>query len=453
MNVAKESIDKLNAVVKVNVTKEDYEPKVAEVLKDYRRKASVPGFRPGKVPPQLIDRMYRKPVMADQINKLVSESLFKYIEEQKLSILGDPLPSETQQKPIDWDNDNEFEFAFDLGLSPEFELKVSAKDKVPYYLIQVSDEMLNNYLKNITSRHGEFKPVDVATDSEILRGTLSELGPDGQLLDGGFSTDATLALTVMDDADVKKQFAGAKVGDIISFDLKKAYPNENKCSSILRTTKENLATLGSMFSFTLNSVEKFEEAEINQALFDKVYGEGTVSTEEEFKNKVKEEISGALDSESGVKFRLDVRDKMLDKTSIELPVTFLKRWLVEANRDKKVTVDEIERDWEHFEKDLKWQLIKNNFIKENNFTVTEEEVLDAAKADLLNQYRYYGIANVPDEELTKYAKEFITKRESYQRYAERKLEDKVFAYLKETVKLDQKEVSEDEFKKLAEVAK
>jgi trigger factor len=450
MNITKENLDELNAVLKVKVGKEDYDEKVNNVLKDYRKKAKIDGFRPGKVPLGLINKMYRKPVLADEINKLVSESISKYLLEEKLNVLGEPLPHEEEKPSIDWDNDTEFEFAFDLGLAPDLEFSVSNKDKVPFYRIKIDEELRNKYIDNYTSRLGSFKTVDEVVENEMIKADIVQLNEGGDVKENGISAaDASISVEMVKDDKIKKQFIGTKVGDIVNVDLKKAFPSDAELTSMLKIEKEQVKEVTGVFQVTIKSISKYEKAEINQELWDKLYGEGQVKTKEEFTKKIDEEIRINLERDSEYRFRLDIKDALVKKFKKALPKEFLIRWLLEVN-EGKFTREDIEKDYDHFEEDLKWQLIRDKFIQENEIKVSDEEVLDTAKEFTRAQFMQYGLSNVPDEQLEAYARESLKREKDRKSLYEKKYEDKVVELLKEMVKLDEKEISSEKFDKLFE---
>jgi trigger factor len=453
MNIVKENTDALNAVIKVHVTPEDYNEKVETILKDYRRKANIPGFRPGKVPFGMIKKIYYKPVLADELNKLVIDSVFKYIYEEKLEILGEPLPAEKEEDPIDFDNDTEFNFAFDIGLSPVFELKISTKDKIPYYSIKVDEETITKHIENIRQRYGSFKTVDDVTENAYLKGILKQVGPNNEPLEDGLQNEeSSLAVKIIKDEKIKKEFIGKKKGDKMVFDLKKAFPNDTEIAGLLRIDKDVAKDISGNFEFEILEISDFEKAQLDQSLFDKVYGEGNVRSEEEFKNKVIEEIKGAYALDSDYKFKLDAKDHFIDKFKLELPAEFLKRWLVRINKDK-YTAEDIDKDFDKFEKDLHWQLISSRIVKENGIKVEEEETKAQAKKYALMQYQQYGIPNVPDEMLENFAGQILQNEDEKRKISDMVLDQKVFNYLKESVKLDEKEISLEKFNKLFEELK
>lgn len=447
MNVIHENTDALNAVLKVSVEQADYETSVDQKLKDYRKKAVIKGFRPGKAPSTLINKLYRVPIMVEEVNKLVSESISNYISESKINILGEPLPSETQEK-IDWDNDRNFELTFDMGLAPEFEVKLTKRDKVPFYTIKVDDKMREGYIENILNRYGTYVDAETANEKGLLKVTLTELAENEDPKEGGITVEnASVAVTLVADQDEQKKLIGSKVGDILTIDVNKSFPNETDRASLLNIKKEELATINPVFQATVTEVKDYVKAELNQELFDKIYGEGTVKTNEEFNAKLDEDIKANLLGESEQKFYVDMREKLIEKFSIELPKEFLIRWFVAVN-DGKYTREQIETDYPSFENDLKWQLIRDKIAQEQEFKVEEEEIQNVAKSQVYSMMMQYGMSQLPEDFIDNYAKDLVKKPEERRKFAERIIENKVVGWVKEALKLDEKEVSTDEFNKL-----
>lgn len=443
MNITKENIDDLNAVLKVQITPEDYEGKVQDVVNDYRKKARIDGFRPGKVPTGLIRKMYGKAILVEEVNKLISQSLNDYITNEKLNLLGEPLPNESQ-KQIDFDNDKAFEFAFDIAVGPEIEIKLSKRDKIVFYNIEADQKLIDSQKDNYARRFGEFVQVEAAEDKDMLKGTFVQTDENGVAIEDGIVTEeVTVSLEMMKDEESKKLFIGQKAGEKINFDVKKAFPNDTEISSMLRIDKELVADLAPNFEFEIKTVERFQPAEINQELFDKAFGEGEVKSEEELEAKIVEELKENLNKEAEYRFLFDTKKKLVKKFDPALPEAFLKRWLKASNN--KLTEEQIENEFEAFTEDLKWQLIKDTITREQEFKVEEQEVLDLAKEITLAQFRQYGLANLPDEQLEQYAMEILKKQEEQRKIVEKILENKVLAYIKETVKIDEKEVSTSEF--------
>ena len=443
MNVIHENTDALNAVLKVSVEQADYETSVEQKLKDYRKKATIKGFRPGKAPASLINKLYRAPILVEEVNKLISESISNYISESKINILGEPLPSETQEK-IDWENDKNFEFTFDMGLAPEFEIKLTKRDKVPFYTIKVDKKMREGYIENILNRYGTYVDADTANEKGLLKVMLTELNENEEPKEGGISVEnASVAVSLVADQDEQKKLIGTKVGDILVIDVNKSFPNETDRASLLNIKKEELSSISPVFQATVTEVKDYAKAELNQELFDKIYGEGTVKTEDEFNAKLDEDIKANLLGESEQKFYVDMREKF----AIELPKEFLIRWFVAVN-DGKYTRDQIETDYPSFENDLKWQLIRDKIAQEQEFKVEEEEILNVAKSHVYGMMMQYGMSQLPEDFIDNYAKDLVKKPEERRKFAERILENKVVGWVKEAIKLDEKEVSADEFNKL-----
>jgi trigger factor len=352
MNISMENSDPLNAIVIMKVDQGDYEDKVGDVLKDYRRKARVDGFRPGKVPMGIIRKMYYTPVLVDEVNKLVSESLFNYLQENEVKILGEPLAHKDDSQKIDFEKDTEFEFKFDLGLAPEIKLEPTAKDKIPYYTIKVDKKQEDEYVDSLLGRYGEFIPVDKASGDELVKCTLVKADKEGNEVENGIRIEnVSMSLDMMKDDDQKVLFDGAGGGDEVVFDVKKAYPNDTEVASMLRIDKEEVAMLEGTFKALIDEVMKFEKATVGQEFFDKVYGEGEVTSEDDFRERVRNEISGNYERESEYRFMVDVRESMIKKAKVDLPVDFLKRWMVETNEN--ITEEQIADDFDKYEDDFR----------------------------------------------------------------------------------------------------
>lgn len=449
MNIVRKDLDQNNAVVTLRIEKADYAEKVDKTLRDYRKKANIPGFRPGMVPVGLVKKMYGKAVLAEEINKLVSDSLFNYIRENNVNILGEPLPNETEQQPIDFDTQEEFEFIFDLGIAPEFEVALSKKDKVKYYDIKVSDEMIDNQVKSYTGRYGKYIQEEVVEEKDMLKGELLEKA-NGKVNESGIKVqDATLTAAYMKDDAQKALFVGAKKGDIVTFNPAKAFENETEISSLLKISKDAAKTIESDFQLKIESITRYHESEINQELFDKVYGDGVVATEEEFRAKIKENIQENLISDSEYKFGVDAQEMLVAKfNDISFPDTFLKRWVLSSNEN--ITAETLEQDFPKMIADLKWHLVKDKLVKANDVKVEKEDVEDFAKKMAKAQFAQYGMIGMDDEIIANYAKDMMKKEDTLKNIIERVAEQKVFTVVKEAVKLDNKEVTIEEFNKMFE---
>jgi trigger factor len=449
MNISRENIDDLNAVLKVEIMKADYEQNVEKTLRDYRKKANVKGFRPGMVPIGLVKKMYGKAVQLDEINKLVSESIQKYLTDEKIDILGDPLPRSNENELINFDTQEDFVFSFELGLAPKFELGLSKKNEVICYDLAIDEKMRNDYISNYTRRFGEFRSTDITGDSDMLKGNIAALDETGNIVPDGLAAENTaLTISVIKDEEIKKLFTGKKAGESIDFDLRKALPNDYEIAGILRKQKEEVADLNGNFRYTINEINRFVPAEVNQELFDKIYGEGVVKTDEEFAAKIEEEISKNLKRESDYKLMLDIKALALEKTEFTLPEEFLKRWLLKVN--EKTTEEQIDKEFDSFRKDLRWQMIRNKVARENEIKISEEELHDEAMNITRYQFQQYGLFYATDEQIHNYAHEMLKREDDAKRIADKILEEKAIEKLKEVVKLENKTVTVEEFNKLFE---
>lgn len=449
MNITRENTDNVNAVIKITIEKPDYEPRLEQKLKEYRQKADMPGFRPGKAPIGLIKKRFGKSLLIDEVNNLLSQKLTGYLMEEKLQILGEPLPNEEQQTPIDWDKDENFEFVFDIALAPEFEVALDEKDKINYYKIKVSDEMIDQQVDMITSQMGQNKEVDEVKEEGLVRGDFVQLDEEGNEIEDGIRPEGVLlAIDLIKDKDIQSKFIGKKKGDIIIFDPVKAYEDVHEVQHMLNISHEQAHDLNSEFKFTIKETLEFEKAELNEELYKKIYGEGTdIKTEEDLRKRLAEELASNLVHSSEQRFAMDTRDTLVEKMNPELPEAFLKRWLRVANKD--VTEEQIENDFDGFLKDLKWQLIKDKIINENELEVEEEEAFDFAKQLAQAQYAQYGIPNVPEDQLESFAKMILEKQEEKERIYNKLLEDKVVGVVKDKVSVDEKEVTQEEFTELS----
>jgi len=449
MNITRENIDELNAVLKVKIDKPDYEEKVVTVLKDYRKKATIKGFRPGMVPIGLIKKMYGKAVQIDEINKVVTESIQKYITDEKLEILGDPLPKADEHEKIDFETQQDFTFSFELGLTPAIELKLSKKNKVNQYEIIIDEKMRNDYLENYTRRYGELKKAEQTEEKDVIKGKIEAIDNDGNVKPDGPSVDETsLGIDIIKDKEIKKEFIGKSIGDSIDFDLKKAYPNDTEIAGILHKKKEEVENLDGNYRFTINDISRFYHAVVGKELFDKIFGEGIINSEEEFMKKIEEEIAANFKRESDFKLMMDIKSLAMEKTDFQLPEEFLKRWLLRVN--EKTTEEQIDKEFDSFRKDLKWQLIRNKVARDNDVKISEEELQKEAENITRYQFQQYGLFYATEEQIANYAKETLKREEDAKRIADKILEEKVIILMKDLVKLETKDITVEEFNKLFE---
>jgi trigger factor len=449
MNITRENIDDLNALLKVQIVKADYTDKVETVLKDYRKKANIKGFRPGMVPIGIIRKMYGNAVKIDEINKAVSENIRKYLEDEKIDILGDPLPNIDEHEKINFETQDDFYFTFELGLAPAVVLGISKKNKISAYSITIDEKMKNDYTDNYARRFGEFRKADISEEKDILKGSITAIDSEGNPKpEGPVNEESTLAIDIIRDEEIKKSFIGKNAHDSLDFDIKKAFPNEPEIAGLLKMKKEDVNSVEGNFRFTINEITRFHPAELNQELFNRIYGEGVVNSEEEFINKIEEEITASLRRESDYKLIQDIKKLVIDKTDLKLPEDFLKRWLLKVN--EKTTIEEIEKEFDSFRQDLKWQLIRNKVAKDNEVKISDEEMQSEAEKVTRFQFRQYGLFYATDEQISNYARETIKREDDAKRIADKILEDKVIGLLKDLVKIEDKNVTAEEFNKLLE---
>ena len=427
MNISLENLDKVSAVLTIKVEKADYAEKVEAALKKLRKTANLPGFRPGQVPMGLLRKRMGKDVTADEVNKLLGEKLYGYIKENNLNILGEPLPSEDRQQDIDFDTMDEFSFAFDIALAPEFKAELTADDKVDYYDILVDDKMIDGQVKMYTQ----------------------ELDENGNTKEGGIQVEnAVLLPEYMKNDEQKAIFNGCKVNDVLVFNPNKAYEGHDvEIASLLKIKKEEVPAMTSDFSFQVQEITRFKEADLTPELFDQVFEKGTVKTEEEFRGKIREILSEQFKADSDYKFILDVRTYLTDKVGkLEYPDAFLKRFMKVTNKDK----DEkwVEDNYAQSIQELTWHLIKEQLVKAYNIKVEKEDMLETAKNITKIQFAQYGMINIPDEVLNNYANEMLQKKDQVDSLLNRSVENKLSAALKDVVTLNHKEISVEEFNKL-----
>lgn len=443
MNITQENIDELNAVLKVKVVAEDYLPKVEGALKNYQRKATIPGFRPGKVPTGVIKKMYGRSVMVDEINKLLNDSLYKYINDNKIEILGNPLPKADDKTVIDWDNQKEFEFMYEMGLAPKFEVELSPKEKFTYQSVKIDDELVNKYVTDIAKRYGKVEQVDAAAEGDLLNGDFVELDANGEILPGGvFKTSSVFLDRVKPEA--KKAFIGLKVGDKTVINAQDLTANAVDLAAMLGLEKDAAESFSAKLQFTVKGVSRLAASEINQELFDKIYGPGTITTEEEFRMKIREELAGMFVNDSERKFYNDVVDRLMSKVNFNLPSDFLKRWIVAVN-EKPVSPEQVETEFDGYAKGLKWQLIENKIIKDNDIAVTKDEVMDHTKNLILAQFGKMQQMPMSDEDLENTAKRVLGNEEEAKKIYEQVYGQKVMTLFKTKFTLENKEVAYDEF--------
>jgi len=447
MKISRENIDSLNAVLRVELSAADYQEQVEKILANYRKTADMPGFRKGKVPMGVVRKRYAIPVKVEEINKILSEKVSKFIVDEKLDILGNPLPKESA--PIDWETQDDFLFEYELGFTPDFEVKLSKRNKMDLYKIKANDATIDSYAEDIAKRYGKMSSPEKVTEKDLVYGTFQELDAEGNAVEGGITNQSSISLDFVKTKKLKTEFIGSEKGAIIVLDPKKAFENEADTASMLNIEKDVLEGLKATFSFTIENISHMEPAELNTDLFDKVYGEGVVKDVKEFRAKIAGEAEKMFVGESDKKFQNDTVEFLLENTKFDLPEDFLKRWIRSVS-ETPVTMDDVDRDFAGYSKSLRWQIIENKIATENNLSVTKEEALAETKQLITAQMAQYGQMAPEEELIEQYAQQVLANKEEEKNVYDRVFAAKMSAFFKESFKLNEKEVTFDEFIKLAQ---
>jgi len=443
MNITQEKTGNLNAVVKIKIAPADYTGKVDKAIKDQAKKAQLPGFRKGMVPASHIKRMYGKSILVEEVNNLLNDTLSNYIAEQKLEILGQPLPKMDDEREFKWDNTDDFEFDYELGLAPAFEVNISSKDKFIQYVIKADEKTLEERIKNIRRSYGKMSNPESSEAGDVLYADLVQLGADGSVFEGGISNSATLRLDQVKDEKILKSLTGLKKDDVVTIDIQKALGDAVVIAKALNISEEDAAELKSNFRLTVKNVNRLEESDLNQEFFDKLFGEGIVTDEAGFRAKITEEVESMFKQDAERQLSNDIYEQLLTKHNFELPDEFLRRWLKATN--EKLTDEELAEGYDDFAKNLKWTLIENKIIKDNNIEIKYEDVVAAAKAKLDAQFRMYSPSPLPEDQLAQYAVQFLQEKENANRVFEEVKALKTFEQIKSIVTLEEQAIDYDKF--------
>ena len=447
MKITQNNINDLQAELKVVITPEDYQEKVDKELKNYRKNAEIPGFRKGKVPMSVINKKYRTPVLVDQVNKLLQEDLYKYISSEKVKVLGSPMPKDSQQ--VDWENTSTFTFEFEIGLSPDLDVKITKKDKVKYYQIQADNKLVDNYANDIAKRYGAMSKPEISEEGDLVFCEIVQIDVDGNVMENGVRNEATVSMDFISDKKIKKQFIGVTEGDSFIVNVMKAFSNHTDLSSMLNITHDQLHDLSSEdFQFTVKNVSRIKPSEMNLELFEKVYGKDSVKTEKEFKAKIKDEAERSFVPESDRMLKNDVVTYLIDKIKFDMPDEFLKRWLVHTS-EKKVTLEQIESEYDMYSKSLRWQLIENNILENYNVKVSTEEVENHTKSLITMQMQQYGQPVPQEDKMNEIVSSILNKEDERKKIYDQLYDVKSLQVYKENFKLTEKAISYDDFVKLA----
>ena len=448
MKISFENPDKINGLLTIEVEEADYKPEVEKTLKDYRKRANVPGFRPGQAPMGMIKRQFGGQVKYETINKFLGQQIYKYVQDNKIQMLGEPLASE-KQEPVDLEKEAPYVFKFDIAVAPEFKVSLTGRDKVPYYTIKVDDDLVNKQVDMFASRMGSYVKADSYEKGDILKGDLRELDADGNTKEDGITVDT---VSIMPEyikvEDQKKLFEGAKPGDIITFNPKKAYPdNDAEIAGLLKIEKDAVKDHEGDFTFQVTEVQRFQKHAIDQELFDQTYGKDEVKNEQEFRDKIAAGLKEQLTVDSDYKFILDVRAHCEKKVGkLEYPDALLKKIMLQNNKDKGEGF--VDKNYDNSIKELTWHLIKEQLVEAQGIKVDDKDVKDAAKEAARAQFAQYGMTNIPEEYIENYANEILKKGNANDQLVDRAIDVKLTDALKKVVKLDEKEVSLDDFNKM-----
>ena len=448
MKVSFENPDKINGLLTITVEEDDYKSEVEKTLKDYRKKANVPGFRPGQVPMGMIKRQFGSAVKMDAVNKIVGEQINKYIADNKINMLGQPLASEAQQ-PQDLEKEAPYTFIFDIAVAPEFDIELTAKDKIDYYDIAVDDALIDRQVEMFASRLGKNADVEEYADGDVVKGDLRELDEKGNTKENGLTVEAAMVMPeYIKAAAQKKLFKGAKVGDVITFNPRKAYKDRDaELASLLKVGKDKLAEHEGDFSYQITNIQRFENHPVDQELFDQTFGKGQVKDEKEFRAKIAEGLKKQLEMDSDYKFLQDVRKYAEEKVGqLTYPDALLKRVMKENNKEKDQEF--IDKNYEASIRELTWSLIRNKLSEKAQVKVNDDDVRNAARETARVQFAQYGMNNVPDEYVNNYADQLLKKQESVQQFVDRAVDLKLIEAIKKVVKLNKKSISLDDFNKM-----
>ena len=450
MNIQFEAPDKVNGLMTITLETADYQPEVDKTLKDYRKRASIPGFRPGQAPIGMIKRQFGPSVKVDAVNKLLGEKLYEYVRENKIQMLGEPLPSE-QQEQLDFESDQPLVFKFDIAVAPEFKAELTGKDKIDYYNITVDDKLIDQQVEMYQSRAGHYEKAEEydAEKRDMLKGDLRELDAKGNVKEGGIEvSDAPLMPQYMKVDDQKKLFDGCRLGDVITWNPRKAYPESDvEVSALLKIEKDQVAEHEGDFTYQITEISRFVKAEVNQELFDQAFGEGAVKDEKEFRQRIADMIAHQFKGDSDYKFLLDVRTHMEKKVGkLVFPEALLKRVMLNNNKDKGA--DFVEKNFEGSIKELGWHLIKEQLVAAQGIKIEDDDLKQAAKEAARAQFAQYGMSNVPDEYLDNYAQDMLKKKEYVDGLVDRAIDVKLTAALKQVVKLNEKDITMEDFQKM-----
>ena len=447
MNLTQSKAKDLMATITVDVVANDYTEKVDKVLKDYRKTAEVPGFRKGKTPMGIINKKYRTSVVVEEVNKLIQDELYKHITEEKVRVLGSPMPMDDTK--IDWENDVDFKFVYEIGLAPEFDVKITAKDKLNYQKIKADAKLVDGYCTDIAKRYGKMSNPEVSEEGDLVFCSINQLDVDGNVMENGIKNEATVSMDHIADKKIKKQFIGVKADDVILVNVMKAFTNHSDLGAMLSVSHDAIHNLTSEeFQFTIKNINRLAPADLNVELFDKVYGEGTVKDVKEFREKIQAEAEGQFVAESDRMLKNDVVTYFIEKLKLQMPDDFLKRWLVQTS-EQPITMEMLETEYDMYSKSLQWQLIENKILENYEIKVSQDDIIAHTKKLIGMQMKQYGQPEGDDAQLTDIATGILKNEEEKKKIYDQIFDERTLTVYKENFKLTEKSISYDDFVKLA----
>ena len=439
MNVTKNQVDDLNMTVSIALDKNDWAEPRKKKLNEYRRKADIRGFRRGMAPMSLIEKIHGGQALAEVINTMVTDELNKFIEDNQLNVLGEPLPSEQENDKNNWDDPDTFTFSFDLGLAPKIDITVTAEDKIPYYTVTVTEKALKDYKHGLLKQFGQLESTETSKADDFV---IADFVAGEQKVEGAY-----VALRSISDEKIKKTFVGLKKDDVKKVDIVKTFANEADRAAMFHVKKEELDTLPAKWEMTVKDIKTFVDAPLTQATFDQIFGAGTCKDEAEFDAKVKERLQGEYAQESDYRFMIDAKEYLIDKAALQLPDAFMKRWIKTAN-EGKFTMEQIEAEYDLFAKDFRWNMIRGKIMKDQDLKVSKDDVMKQAMSMASYQFAMYGMQHVPEEHLTKYAEQLLADRQQADRIIEKVEDDITLTWVRKTATLEKKKISLEKMREL-----
>ena len=448
MNVIRQDVDALNAVLKITIAPEDYQKKVSAILDKHRKTAKIPGFRPGHVPMGMIQKQYGKAVLIEELNKVVNDTLSNYIRENKIEILGNPIPKEGVEVIGSFEKPEIFEFEYEIGLTPKIEVPLSSKSKYDYIKVKIDKDLVDKQIDDLLRRYGKLLSVDSIEDRDMILAQFVELKEDGSILEGGILHSSTISMEYVVDDNVKKELLGKVKNDKVVVKPSTVSRGEKDTAAMLGVKEEELATISDKFQMTINEIKRMELAEMNQELFDKLFGPAAITSDKELRERISVDMGGMFSGDSDRLLTREIFNDLIVKTKVALPNRFLKRW-IKLSQETPITDEQIDLEFDNYLKNLKWQLIQGTIFRENKIGLDNQEVIEFTKSLLISNFAQYGIPAPEEKELLASAMQVLQNREEANRVYDMLAEQKLTQYFKSTVKLNEKEVSYDKFVEMA----